>query len=161
MAKGHTLVLNTDSQALLALWAAKTAIALLASKDELRDLVPMDHRRSVRYDSAVPADCWVGYLGWGGRVIFTGGEGTLDDDREPPSRYRTYGEIFTFGTIGFKVTGIIDPLPPEYVLALDEPYICQFWPPAPSMITWPPSVALTAESGLLELALRLPVMRRA
>ena len=159
MAQGRTLILGTDSQALLALWAAKTAMALLASKDELRDLVPPDHRQSVRHASQPPADCWIGYFSWRGREVVTGGEGTIDDDREPPSQYRLYGETFTFGTIGFKVTGVIDPLPSQYVLGLDEPYVRQFWPPVPSMITWPPEVVLATESGLRELSLRLPVLR--
>jgi hypothetical protein len=160
MAKGRTLVLDADSQALLALWAAKTAMALLASKSELRELVPQDHRDSVRYASKPPAECWVGYFPWHGREVFTGGEGTIDDNREPPSRYRTYGEVFVFGTVGFKVMGIIDPPPDPYVLALDEPYICQFWPPTPGMIIWPPEVAPITEGDLLGLALLLPVMRR-
>ncbi len=159
MAQGRTLVLDTDSQALLALWATKTAIALLAAKEQLRDLVPSDHRQSVRYAGQTPADCWVGYLPWQGREVITGGEGTLGDGHEPPSGYRTYGEVFMFGTIGFKVTGIIDPLPSQYVLALDEPYICQFWPPVSGMIVWPPEVAPVTESALPELSLRLPVMR--
>lgn len=161
LAKGRTLVLSPDSQALLALWATKTAIALLAAtNDELRDLVPMDHRRSVRYDGVVPADCWVGYFPWRGRVVFTGGEGVIGDDGEPSARHRTYGEVFTFGTIGFKVTGLIDPILPDYVLALDEPYICQFWPPTPGMITWPPDAPPVTEDRLQELSYRLPVMRK-
>jgi hypothetical protein len=160
MAQGSTLALNTDSQALLALWAAKTAIALLASKDEIRDLVPADHRQLVRYASKPPADCWIGYFPWHGREIFTGGEGTIDDNGEPSSRHRTYGEVFTFGTIGFKVSGLIDPLLPGHTLDLDEPYVCQFWPPVPSMIIWPPEVSPITESVLLALALLLPVVRK-
>jgi hypothetical protein len=159
MARGRTLVLGTGNQALLALWAAKTAIALLASKDELRDLVPPDHRQSVRYASQPPADCRIGYFPWRGREIIGGGETTVDHP-EPSSRYRLYRQVFTFGAIGFTITGVIDPLPSQYVLGLDEPFIRQFWPSTPGMLSWPPETAPVNESVLHALSLTLPVTRR-
>jgi hypothetical protein len=160
MATGRTLALNVDSQAILALWATKTAMALIAATSPgLRDLVPMDHRRSVRYDGMPPADCWVGYLPWRGREVITGGEGAIGSNVGPAARHRSYAEFFAFGGIGFHVTGLIDPLLSGYVLALDEPYICQFWPPVTGMIIWPPDVPPVTEDRVAEVSLRLPVMR--
>jgi hypothetical protein len=73
----------------------------------------------------------------------------------------TYGELLAFASLGFKVTGLVDPLLPGYVLALDEPYIRQFWPRVPGMITWPPQVPFVTEQGVQALSLRMPVMRLA
>jgi hypothetical protein len=46
MAKGRVLVLGKEGQELLSLWAAETTMALLAAgPPELREIVPLEHRR--------------------------------------------------------------------------------------------------------------------
>ena len=69
MAQGRaTISLDSDSQAILALWAAKTAIALVAATPDLREFVPKAHRESVRRDGVPPVESWVGYVPWRGRA---------------------------------------------------------------------------------------------
>ena len=140
MAKGRSVVLEKKSQHLLALWATKTAIALIAATAvELRDFVPIEHRRLVREKGLPPDDCWVGFIPWNGTVhIFAGDHDVLDHNMHPPPHFKSYGAVFTFAQLAFKVVGFLDPLPDGYRIDGEMPSIKQFWPEYASTITWPP-----------------------
>lgn len=60
MAKGLTLSLDQTSQALLALWADKTAMALIAADPSQEDVVPLDRHRAVR-EGRVAENTWVAF----------------------------------------------------------------------------------------------------
>lgn len=67
MAKGRFVSLDPDSQALLALWASKTAVAVIAATaPQLREVVPIDQRRSVREGGRPGDETWVGHFPWRG-----------------------------------------------------------------------------------------------
>jgi hypothetical protein len=91
---------------------------------------------------------------------FTAGEGLAASPwqiADPALRWRH--AVVSHGS-SFQVTGLVDPLPSGYVIALDEPHICQFWPPVTGMISWPPQIPSVTEDRVAELAPRLPVMRK-
>lgn len=141
MARGdRQLVLGSDEQGLLAQWAAKTGFALIAATaPELRDLVPVDHRRSVReYGFPPDDDLWIAYLPWAGSVhVFGGDVQIVDGGVTPPLSFQAYSSVFTFGKLAFKILGFIDH-PSGYILDGDMPSIRQVWPQKSSFIDWPP-----------------------
>ncbi len=62
MARGRSVSLDTGTQALLARWAAKTAIALIATDPELREVVPAKHRRLIRDEGRLADETMVASL---------------------------------------------------------------------------------------------------
>jgi len=67
MAKGWEVTLGLSSQRTIALWAAKTTIALLAAAiREVAEVVPAHHRRAIRDLGSPPAEMWVSYFPWDG-----------------------------------------------------------------------------------------------
>ena len=140
MAKGRALVLGPESQQLLALWAAKTGVALIAATAvELRDFVPVEHRRTIREEELPPKDFWVGYLPWNGTLhVSAGDHAVVDHDVRPASQFQAYGAVFTFSKLAFKIVGFLDPLPDTYRIDGDRPSIKQFWPQQAQSIEWPP-----------------------
>ena len=69
MARGRTLSLDQTSQTLLARWAHKTAIALIAAASDSRHPVPEQHLTAVR-TVGVPGDhCRVSFFSWRGGPV--------------------------------------------------------------------------------------------
>jgi hypothetical protein len=101
MAKGVTVVLDEQSQQLLALWATKTAIALLAAEDPAT--VPKVHGRMVRDEARVPEGVWVGFFPWrGDPVLWTSTGSNANTTRR---LVEMYGALLAFGSFGRRVTG--------------------------------------------------------
>jgi hypothetical protein len=138
MAKGRVVGLDTESQALLALWAAKTAVALLATAPELAEIVPDKHRVAIRKDGRVSDETWVGYFPWRGGPVFSTAVGIAVSKVDPTMRYETYSVTLTFRDIGFLVIGILDPIGAGEEINGERWPLLQFWPRATRMIVWPP-----------------------
>jgi hypothetical protein len=169
MATGRILSLGEDSQPTLALWAAKTAMMLIAARPEFRELVPQEHRDSVRYANRPPDDSWIGYFPWeGGPNVFTSDATTLRN-QDPSLRLHdrvlqhdhAYTAIFTFGRLGFKAIGFIDGVPPGFVIRLtpQNTSISQFWPRLPGLIHWPPVSGPLTEADYPTLTQFAPLIR--
>ena len=135
MAKRKTLALATESQALLALWANKTAIALLAAEDA--SAVPLAHGRTIRNEARVAEDTWVTFFPWRGAPLLSTSTASVamaaSGDRD------CYAVLLAFAAVAFYVIGFAEALPRGIVLAGDPPPLRQFWPPRHRMIEWPPA----------------------
>jgi hypothetical protein len=147
MAKGMNLSLGQDSQALLALWAVNTGLTLIAMEHpEIREIVPVDHRRSIRYNDRPADETFVGYFPWRGGTVIGTGLGFAAPRNRQAAPNDAYIAIFAFAQIGFKVFGLANPLPAGRVIDGEwdsEGSIRQFWPLKHSMIDWPPGPELT------------------
>lgn len=134
MAQGMTLVLGHESQQVLALWAAKTAIALLAAEDAAT--VPKVHGKRLRDEACIADGTWVGFFPWRGDPALS----TTANARAPSALgpLDAYGALLAFGTVGFVVFGIKPTLPASSVMAGEPPPLRQFWPARHQMIEWPP-----------------------
>ena len=141
MAWGRQAIsLEGDSQSLIALWAAKTGMALLAASG-LADLIPKDQRDTVRYSSQPPAESWVGYFNWtGGPNVWVGDSDLAAVSPAPPTRGQAYKAIFSFKRAAFMLIGFIDPVPVGFRIGsrADHPY-SQAWPVLPGLMHWPPT----------------------
>jgi len=144
MARGRALGLGSDSQALLALWAAKTAIALIAANNvenppEATVVVPKDHRIAVR-ESGRPSDrVWVGFVPWRGTPIISTGEAVVGERTQAGlTDLEGYVVVLAFASIAFKVAGFTRPVPATHVIRGWNPSIRQFWPLTGATVTWPP-----------------------
>jgi hypothetical protein len=137
MAKGRVISLGGDHRELLALWASKTAAALLAATaPELREAVPLGHRLCVRREGRVHQDCWIGWFPWRGNALIAGGNAVAH--ASATAEYDTYLSILAFANVGFVLTGFSSQLSPTDVLDLDKPSLVRFWPPRPGLVHWPP-----------------------
>lgn len=143
MAKGRTLSLGPDSQALLGLWAAKTGVALIAANNvenpDATVVMPLDHRLSIREQGRPSDSVWVGVAPWRGTPVISTGEAVLVEKQQrgfPPPE--TYVAVLAFASIAFKVVGFIAPPPPPLVIRGWSLNIRQLWPHPARMITWPP-----------------------
>ncbi len=153
MARGFHLALDRESQQLLALWANKTAIALVAATDGLAGAVPIVHRRAVRENAEMTEGVWVGFFSWRGEpAIATSRFVSADDDRAS-----AYGAVLAFAGVGFSVKGFKRPEPAE-TLDGDVPPFRQFWPPRNALIEWPSPA--TADRALLSVLINFPPVRR-
>jgi hypothetical protein len=137
MARGRALSLNRESQALLALWAHKTAIALLAASAEHRDAVPVKHRLAVRDDGRVGPDTWVSFFAWSGGPVLATGELEALHHSEPGLGRDGYLAFLSFAQVGFCVIGF-EPVGAEARVDGELPHLRQFWPPRVSLQHWPP-----------------------
>lgn len=145
MARGLTLSLDQSSQALLALWADKTAMALIAADLSQEGVVPSDHHRAVR-EGRVADNTWIGFFSWTGRPMLKTGSGVITGP-DPTSEPRdSYAAMLTFAGIGFYATAITDPLGKERIDG-EPPPVAQFWPPKHHFIHWPPPIR--ADSRIL------------
>lgn len=153
MARGFHLGLDPESQQLLALWATKTAIALIAATDGLGDAVPIGHRQVVRENAEVPEGIWVGFFSWQGEPTIATGRFTSADE----ARASAYGAVLAFGGVGFSVKGF-DRLEPFETLDGNAPPFRQFSPLNNALIEWPSPV--TADRTLLPVLINLPPRRR-
>jgi hypothetical protein len=145
MANGRVLSLGSDSQALLAQWAAKTAITLISERAEMRTLVPKAHKDSVRYDDRPHEHCWVGYAPWSGYPAFWIADNEVLHQRGAASV--AYTAIFGFKKAAFQVVGV-EPVPSGYGIDGRGYRIPQFWPPRPGLIDWPPEGILATPSDI-------------
>lgn len=134
LARGMRLVLAQESQQLLALWAVKTAIALLAAEDPAT--VPKAHGEAVRDEARVADGTWVGFFPWRNVPVLS----TIATSSAPTTAgpVDTYGALLAFGAVGFVVFGIKAAPPVPAVLTGEPPPLRQFWPPRHRMIEWPP-----------------------
>jgi hypothetical protein len=137
MAKGNTLALGSESQALLALWANKTAIALLAAEDA--SAVPVAHGCTVRNEGRVADETWVAFFPWRGGPLLSTSTGSVAirgaGDRD------CYAVLLGFRAVALYVIGFDEALPSGVALAGDPSPLRQFWPPQHEMIEWPPAPA--------------------
>lgn len=156
MAKGQTLALGAESQDLLALWANKTAIALLAADDPAA--VPEGHGPSIRTNARVADDTWVAFFPWHGGPVLSTSMGTIG--APGPTPCDCYGVLLSFGAVAFYVIGLYARVPDGHVLAGDPLPLRQFSPPQYRMIEWPPASA--ADNRILPALLGFsPLSRRA
>jgi hypothetical protein len=138
MAKGRRLVLGQDSQQLLALWATKTTIALLAAEDPM--IVPKAHGKTIRDEARVGYGTWVGFFPWrGDPVLWTTTASSYATASTGP--VDVYGALLAFGAVGFCVFGI-KAAPATHTFSGEAPPLRQFWPPRHRMIEWPPGPPL-------------------
>lgn len=132
MARGRTLAINTDTQQVLALWAAKTAMVLIAATDGLQDAVPVHHRHTVRHDATVPDDVWVGLCPWSGDPLLAVSRITPAEPIQAPA----YKAILTFAGIGFCVVGF-ERIPAGHTIDGNVPPLHSFAPTRHALIEWP------------------------
>lgn len=160
MAWGQRAIsLDGTSQKLLALWAAKTGMALMAASD-LTDLLPPSHRDTVRYAAKPPDDCWVGYFNWtGGPNIWVGDSQLGAIGPIPPAGGQTYKAIFTFRRAGFMLAGFIDPMPDGFRIGSrrEHPYM-QVWPVQPGLVHWSPQDPPADASAMPHLVQYAPTL---
>jgi hypothetical protein len=134
MAKGRRIVLGQESQQLLALWANKTAVALLAAEDSAT--VPKAHGTTIREEARVADGTWIGFFPWrDDPVLATSADSSLNS---PSGALDTYGALLAFGAVGFCVFGIKAAPAVPRVLVGEPPPLRQFWPPRHRMLEWPP-----------------------
>ncbi len=158
LALGNALILSQEEQAIAALWGAKTGIAIVSSTPEFHELVPLNHRLTVRQLGEPHADMYVGYAPWRGRVHLFGGDHSLINEAVDPARgYRAYGAMLTFAKLALKVFGIFDPPVPGHILEGDWPSIKQVWPKRTGNLVWPPDGPPAREGNLGSLAQLVPL----
>jgi hypothetical protein len=138
MARGISLSLDVTSRSRLALWAHKTAIALLAATPELRDAVPNEHRRAVRDNDHAHPDVWVGFFSWRGGPVLGTAQGSITNPKTRRRACDSYLAFLTFAQVGFAVVGLSDPSELNQVVGGQIPRALQFWPPTPGLDFWPP-----------------------
>jgi hypothetical protein len=126
MASGRVLSLGPENQALLALWATKTAMTLMVTSDtQSLHVIPVEHRHSVRHEDRPSDTIWVGYLPWRGSTLFTATQTDVvrSAPATPARRYTAYGSVFAFARLAFSVVGFTDTLDPEDVIdGTDRPF---------------------------------------
>lgn len=150
MARGRPIVLGQQEQDVLARWGAKTGFALVAAEKELRELVPVEHRRMLRYENKVHPLMWVGYSSWLGRAQKFGGDHSIQMPEE--RTIRSYGALLTFQKIALKVFGFYEAVP-RHRIDYDTASLKQVAPRLDRQITWPlfPAAGDTNTQRMAEL----------
>lgn len=138
MAKGIVMSLAPDSQALLARWAVKTAIALLSAEPGDQGMVPHAHRTALRSENRIAADTWVGFFRWHGSPVLLNGQGVASNPRSTEPPLKTYSALLAFEGLGFYVTAFNEMLPPGKSLSGDRPPMLSFLPVRTDLLHWPP-----------------------
>jgi len=138
MAKGIPMSLDAASQTVIARWAVKTAMALLSAEPGDQDLVPWEHRASLRDSGLVVADTWVGLFRWHGAPTLVTGEGAAPWPHASNRTLDDYSALLAFEGLGFYVTSFRQDLPSGGSLAGDRPPMFSFLPPRTDMVHWPP-----------------------
>lgn len=137
MGRGVLLSLNRDSQRLLARWASKTALALMAARPDEDNRQLQVQGRTIR-QGEVPPDTWVAYMSWhGGPIISTGYGGAAPRGLGGPAT-EMYGVILTFARVGFYVVSFLDGLPSHASVGGAPGPLRQFWPMRRPYLDWPP-----------------------
>ena len=150
MAQGNSVVLGDTEQDVLARWGAKTGFALVAAEEELRELVPIEHRQMLRYENKVHPLVWVGYSSWIGRAQKFGGDHSIQTPEE--RTIRSYGAMLTFQKVALKVFGFYEAVP-EHRIDFDTSSLKQIAPRLDRQIAWPlfPAAGDTNTQGMAEL----------
>jgi len=160
MAWGRRAIsLDGASQELLALWAAKTGMALMAASG-LTNLLPQSHRDAVRYAAKPPDDCWVGYFNWTGDPnIWVGDSQVGAVGPTPPAGGKAYTAIFSFRRAGFMLAGFINPIPDGFRIGSwpEHPFM-QVWPVQPGLVHWPPPHKAANEAAIGDLVRYAPTL---
>lgn len=156
MARGRVVSLNGSSQALLGLWAHKTAIALIAEDPEMRAAVPAHHVRSVRFENQVGAHTAVAFFAWAGGPLIATAQVDIVDRRWRGAERQGYLAVLTFASVGFCVMGFAQPLPPNEVIDWKIPALRQFWPVSSRLEHWPPP---RVDNGILRVLLKSAPLR--
>jgi hypothetical protein len=139
MARGDTLSLSLEEQEIVALWGAKTGIALLATFLDARALIPVDHRLSVRQQGKPHEHQWVGYAPSGvGVKIALADQTLIVEDADPRRGYRAYTAVLTFEKLALKLFGLFQTPIVGHVLDGDWPSIRRVWPERSGPLEWPP-----------------------
>jgi hypothetical protein len=159
MARGRTVSLDQESQALLALWADKTAMALIAATPELREALPASHRRAVQSEGRVADDTWIAFFPWRGGPVISTGQAVVANNANPMAAHEHYAAILTFAKLGFYVIGFTEPVGPEDVIDGERPPLRQFWPQKSHLIHWPPPTV--TDNKILPGLLSFAPLRRA
>lgn len=137
LARGRTLSLGTDSQELIGLWAAKTAIAIVAADRDLQPAIPQEHPRAVR-SGQIPEHTWIFVLRWHGEPLLANAA-FLPDDR---SEWRDgYAALLAFREFAMFVVGADSTIPIDVRPITTLPSPLQIWPRTQQFIHWPPVVA--------------------
>jgi hypothetical protein len=138
MARGRTLSLDQNTLTLLALWAHKTAIAMVAAEADSSYPVPEQHLTAVRR-TGVPGDhCRVDFFSWRGGPVLGTAHAELVRRGGPAPPVQGYVAFLAFAQLGFRVIGFEGPLPAEPHRATVLPELLQLWPHKGRLMTWPP-----------------------
>lgn len=138
MARGVPISLGTESRALIARWAVKTAMALLSAEPGDQDVIPRPHREALRAEGRVIADTWVGLFRWHGPPTLITGQASAPFSHPDGRDVNDYSALLAFEGLGFYVTAFHEDLPGGISLVADRPPMISFLPTRSDMIHWPP-----------------------
>jgi len=141
MARGRSVSLDRETQAVLARWAAKTASALIATDPELREVVPIEHRRLIRDEGRLSTEIMVGLFAWRGDPVISIRHGAIASRSSDNTGRSAYAALLAFPGFGFFVIGFSDAVRMGELIDGERPPVHQFWPPRTSLFHWPPRVA--------------------
>lgn len=160
-------VLDVSSQAVIAVWAIKTAMALEALYPEREFFYSKGERQNMRAVSAIPerTSIWIAKC-VNQPNIYSAGK----DLRTAPgnNEAKAYVTTMAFGSLAIQVASIrtLAKLPKEIQITYDsregqwDKTLLRVWPKIPYSQQWPPSYGLDGERGLEELTERLsPVIK--
>jgi hypothetical protein len=134
MGRGKPILLGETEQDVLGRWGAKTGYALVAAEKDLRELIPVEHRRMLREQNTVHPLTWIGYASWLGSAQKFGGDHSIQTPQE--RTIRAYGAILTFQKVALKMFGFYEPVP-EHVIAFDTDSLKQIVPRLDREVAWP------------------------
>jgi hypothetical protein len=159
MATGRSIVaLGPETREMLALWASKTAMALLAAHD-LHDLVPQEHRDAIRYQGVPSPWSWVGYFKWAGGPNLYLAQSDLATARPYPAGMgETYTAVLSFRELAFSMVGFVDPIPPGFGISSGHHPIIQFWPRRAAIGYWPPEGEPANAAAIEDIARFTPLV---
>lgn len=157
-----TSALDVTSQAVIAVWAIKTAMALEALYPEREFFYSLSERQNIRAISAIPerTSIWIAKCVNQPNIYSVGKElRTAPGDNE----VKAYVTTMAFASLALQVVSIRTPdnLPKEIQVKYDtregpwSKILLQVWPLTPFSQQWPPSFGLDGELGLEALAERL------
>jgi len=155
-------VLDVSSQAVIAVWATKTAMALEALHPERVFFYSENERQNTRAVSAIPerTSIWIAKCVNQPNIYSAGKDlRTAPGDNEA----KAYVTTMAFGSLAIQVASIraLANLPQEIQITYDsregpwDKILLQVWPITPYSQQWPPSYGLDGEWGLEALTERL------
>lgn len=157
----HVKTVDVSSQAIIAVWAVKTAMTLEAVKLQNKWFYTNDERRGLRILSAIPEGTFV----WIAKCvnqpnIYSAAKDLLTAPGQ--DEIRTYVTTMAFGSLAFQVasTRLQMNLTTGTYITFDanngpwEEVLVQVWP-MPKLHRWPPTKGLAGDLGLDVLTNRL------
>ena len=136
MAKGMTLSLGAESKAVLAHWAHKTAVSLVAATPGGARVVPEQHRRAIRDDGSPGQAAWIAFFAWQGEPVLGTGEFQIAMRGSAEGERNGYLAFLAFAGVGFAVVAS-DGLRDQETIDTDFP-LARFWPSTTGYESWPP-----------------------